>query len=283
MAVSAAILLAGNDVKIAARPLGRGPQSAKLRRGQCLHDSRVRPGRFVVRQDAPVADVFRLHQVENGLIVGIGLPAKVQMRIAGSVAVERQAGLIRQLDLERLVLPGADRRARDFRPIFESLPNLDPRGSRWELDLEVAPRIKEPAQIADRRLPLAIAQARLWPAASQRVRREIILLGVIEVAIGAEDIHPTKSRRARPRVAHGDLQPAGVRGSFEDCLPGLVEAGGRKQHRLVVAADVASAIPAGKCRQPQHQRQKQSDRFCLQHLQNSSRSRRAVKSCRWKS
>ena len=189
----------------------------------------------------------------------------------------RQARLVRQLDFKRLVLPRGDRRVGDFRPILESLPDFDPRGSRRELDLEVAPRIKEPAQVADRRLPLAVAHSHLWPATGQRVRREIVLLGVVEVAIGANDIHTTKSCRARPRVAHRDLQPAGVHWSFDDRLPRFVKAGGCKQNRFVVGADVANALPAGKCRQPQHQRQKQSGRFRLQHLQNSSRSRRALK------
>ncbi len=104
--VRAAVLLAREDVKIAARPLGSRAQAAKLRCRESLHDARVRTGRLVVRQDAPKTDVLGLHQVENRLIVGVGLPPEMQVRVAGKVTGLRQGDIIGQFELDRLRLPG---------------------------------------------------------------------------------------------------------------------------------------------------------------------------------
>ena len=70
----AAVFLAREEVILAPIAKRLCAQSAKLRRRQRLHDSLVRPGRFVVGQDAGEMNILRLQQIEDRLLVGVILP-----------------------------------------------------------------------------------------------------------------------------------------------------------------------------------------------------------------
>ena len=169
------------------------------------------PGRLVVGQDRAELDVLGLEQVEDDAVVGLGLAGEVQVRVARVVAERGHRQRALELEIHR---ESSDRR----RPRCSSLPGRYSNpfqastrtAARGDVDLDLAGRVEEPAEVADGCLALAVPLAGLGPLAGQAVGRERIGRRLVEVAVGPDDVEPAGRRPARGAVADGDPEPGGV-------------------------------------------------------------------------
>jgi hypothetical protein len=151
---------------------------------------------------------------------------------------DRRIAVERDFDAARFIL--GDLRRGHARAIFESFPDFHPYRAGGNVDLDLTPGIKEPAQITNRRLAHTVSQRRVGrssgPLPGECVRREIIRFWVIKVSIGSDHVHAAEGWFPAGRVANRHFQMAARRRRFEDGLPGTVEPGGREQDRFVVRA-----------------------------------------------
>ncbi len=230
----AAVLLARGDHGRAAAADRGFAQAAELGRVQGLHQAGIRAGRLVVGQDRAKLDVLGLEQVEDHPVVSLGLAGEVQMRIARVIAERghRRGALEDQLDRVR---PAGGRLDRlHHRPVLEALPGLDANRPGRGGDLDGPGRVEEPAQVADRRLPLTVSLAGLRPLAGQAVGGERVRLGLVEVPIGPDDVEPARRRPAGLAIADRDPDPRRLRPRGRPRLAWLGVAGRREDQGLVV-------------------------------------------------
>ena len=135
----------------------------------------------------------------------------------------------------RLCFAGGYRDALRHRPVLEPLPDLDPHRSGGNGDFDLAGAVEEPAEVADRRFALAVSLARFGPLAGQAVGGERVGRGLVEVAVGSDDIEPAERRPASRAVANRDLEPAGLLSRRRLCQSRLSESGRRDEICLVIS------------------------------------------------
>ncbi len=230
----ASIFLTGGDRDVAAADDRGFAQPAELGRVHFLHHARVRSGRFVVGQDRAEVDVLGLEQVEDDAVVGLGLAGEMKVRVARLVTERCHRGGVVEHEVNWYRLSNAHVDALHQGPILEPLPGLDAHGPGGDSYLDFSGRVEEPAEVADRRLAFAVPLSGSGPLAGEAVRRERMGRGLVEVAVGSNDVEPAGCGPAGGMVANGHPEPAGFLTPCGLRLAEFREAGRRDDERLVI-------------------------------------------------
>ncbi len=209
-------------------------QSAELGRVHGLHRARVGAGRLVVGEDRAEMDVLGLQEVEDRPVVGLVLAREVEMRVARVVSDRGHRRVAVELDVDRQGLAGGQLHALARGPILESLPGFDAHRPGRDDDLDVSGRIEGSAEVADRSLALSVPFTGIGPPAGQAVGGERVGRGLIEVAVGSDDIDPAGRRPSRGAIADRDPEAGGFLARRRLRQAGLREAGRGDDDGLVI-------------------------------------------------
>ena len=216
-----------------------------------IHESLVTVRRLVVGEEEAIAKILRLDQIESDLVVLVRQSGQMQVRIARVVTPFSHGRGSRETDLDAPRGASGDLDGDGFRPIFEPLPHFDPHRARRHRHGGLARRVKEPAEVTERRFSGAVALAvRLRKGAGQRVKRQPVFRRLIIITVGADDVHATGRHPAVRRIMHDDLNLPGFRPAHPERFSLLREARRCKKKRLVRARVGADRLAAsGDCEQ----------------------------------
>src|SRR6185369_14223843 len=151
----------------------------------------------VVAEDHAVSDVLRLEEVEDDRVVPVVFAVEVEVRVSGPVAELARAQRALEDDLEHELVPRGRRPGDRARGVLEAAEGFDADGAGGHGELRLPGRVERAAEVADGGLRRAVpAGLRMGPEVAER--REPALLRLVEVAAGANDVHP--AGRGEPGV-----------------------------------------------------------------------------------